>query len=69
MYAFSENDYVSAFFVFFSEVGSTSTVSEELFNRFQKFVCVLYENSKISSVNEMRYQMLLKEFEREKFTC
>ena len=50
----------------FSELGSTSTVSEELFNRFQKFVCVLHGNSKISSVNEMRYQMFLKKFEREK---
>lgn len=50
----------------FTELGSSSQVSDNLFNGFEKFVCVLYGNQRISSVNQLRHKLFMQKFEREK---
>eukprot|EP00794_Sanderia_malayensis_P001349 gene1349-biopygen1081 len=50
----------------FSVLGSSSQVSDDLANGLEKFVCVLYGNKRISSVNLLRHKLFVQMFEREK---
>ena len=55
-----------AFASLFKTLGTSSQVSEELFIGLEKFVCALYGNPRIGSVNKLRYKMFVEKFEKKK---
>ncbi len=58
----SEEEFVRLF----TRLGSSSQVSDHLVDGLEKFVCVLYRNKRVSSVNLLRHKLFVQKFEREK---
>ena len=50
----------------FVELGSCLDVSDELAQGLEKFVCALYGNLRITSVNNLRHKMFMSKFDKEK---
>ncbi len=50
----------------FTELGSSSQVSDHLISGSEKIVCVLYGNKRISSGNLLLHKLFVQKFEREK---
>ena len=50
----------------FANLGTTLHVSEEVEAHLERFVCAIYGNERIQSVNDMRTKMFLQKFESEK---
>ena len=49
----------------FAELGRSATLSESQVQLSEKFVCSLYGNQRITSVNELRYKMFMQRFEKD----
>lgn len=50
----------------FTELGSSFQMPENLLSGLEKFVCALYGDQKISSVNALRHKIFVRKFEKEK---
>ena len=50
----------------FAYLGSSFQIPEDSMKGLEKFVCALYRNQRISSVNEMCYNIFVQKFEKEK---
>ena len=50
----------------FADLGTTLQVAEELKRGLEKFVCAIYGNERMQSVNDERKKFFLQKFEKEK---
>lgn len=54
------------FISFFAELGSSLQVPDHLSEGLERFVCALYGNKVMSSVNKLRHKMFVQKFTKEK---
>ena len=55
----------SEFIKMCAALGSRAHASDDLIQELENFVCVLYGDQRIGSVDELRYRMFMHKFEKE----